>query len=74
MNKSKKLKNTTNTGNEVLADVMPCFSDSDFAFEFEMWHHGLDRPEYDMLCPHREWEKKAYIAGCKRILSLLNKA
>lgn len=55
MKNSNNVKKTTKVGNEVLADVMPCFSDSDFEYEFEMWHHGLDRPEYDMLCPHREW-------------------
>jgi len=73
MSKSKNVQNTTKAGNEVLTNFMPYFSDWDFVYEFEMWHRELDRPEYDMICPHREWEKKAYIAGCKRMLALLNK-
>lgn len=64
----------TSKNNETAQAVMSRFSDWDFAYEFEVWHRELDRPESDMICPHREWEKKAYIAGCKRILALLNKA
>ena len=37
MNKSKNVQKHTKAGNEVLDDVMPCFSDWDFAYEFEMW-------------------------------------
>jgi hypothetical protein len=69
---SKGSGNCIKANNKVSTNAILCFSDSDFEYEFEIWHHGLDHPEYDLRCPHREWEKKAYVAGCKRVFALMN--